>query len=87
LPGPPENIKKYCIDIAASNLVIGAGVMTIDPGGNAILEQVKTARRYLDKVTEGKFRIPGYTSGDEVAKPLSDGVQVSARQRLDLRGF
>jgi phage gp36-like protein len=87
LPGPPDNIKKYCIDISAANLVIGAGVMKIDPGGEAIIEQAKIARRYLAKVAEGKYRIPGYTIGDEVAKPPSGGVLVSTRPRLDLRGF
>jgi phage gp36-like protein len=87
LPGPPENIKKYCIDIAAANLVIGVGALKIDAGGNAVLEQAKAARRYLDKVAEGKFKIPGYTTEGEVAKPPSGGVQVLSRPRLDLRGF
>jgi phage gp36-like protein len=87
LPGPPDNIKKYCIDIAASNLVIGAGVMNIDPGGQAVIEQANIARRYLNKVAEGKFKIPGYTIGGELAKPPSGGVRVSTRPRLDLRGF
>jgi phage gp36-like protein len=87
LAGPPDNVRKYCIDIAAANLVIGAGVLKDDPGGNAIIEQAKIARRYLDKVAEGKFRIPGFVGEGEVAKPPSGGVQVFTRPRLDLRGF
>ena len=87
LPGPPDNIKKYCIDISAANLVISAGMMKIDSGGEAIIEQAKIARRYLSKVAEGKYRIPGYTIGGELAKPPSGGVRVSTRPRLDLRGF
>lgn len=88
LAGPPANLKKHCIDIAASNLVIGAGVLKDDPGGNAVLEQAKIARQYLSKVAEGKYKIPGYAGGDgEVSKPPSGNVLVSAPKRLDLRGY
>jgi phage gp36-like protein len=89
IAGPPETIRKYCIDIASANLVISGGVMESDPGGKAVVEQAKVARRYLEKVAEGKFKIPGYidrTSG-ETAKPPSGSIRVWARQRLDLRGY
>jgi phage gp36-like protein len=86
--GPPETIKKYCIDIAAANLVISYGVMDIDPGGKAVVEQAKQARRYMEKVAEGKFKIPGFVDGPgETAKPPAGGVRVSARPRLDWRGY
>jgi phage gp36-like protein len=88
LAGPPDNVKKYCIDIAAANMVIGAGVSKEDPGGNALIEQAKIARRYLEKVAEGKFRVPGFVSGEgETTKPPAGGVRVSSRPRLNLRGF
>jgi phage gp36-like protein len=86
--GPPETIQKYCIDIAAANLVVSRGVLQNDPGGNAVVEQAKQARRYLEKVAEGKFRIPGFIDGPgETAGPPSGGVRVSARRRLDWRGY
>jgi phage gp36-like protein len=87
LKGAPANLKKYCIDIACANLVLGAGIQDIDPGGKAILEQAKIARQYLTKVAEGKFRVPGATSDNEVSKPPTGGIQVRTRERLDLRGF
>jgi phage gp36-like protein len=88
LAGPPETIQKYCIDIAAANLVVSRGVLKEDPGGNAVIEQAKQARRYLEKVAEGKFKIPGYVGEPgETAKPPSGGVRVSARERLDWRGY
>jgi phage gp36-like protein len=88
LAGPPANLTKYCIDIAAANLVVSAGVLKDDPGGNAVLEQAKNARHYLTKVAEGKFRIPGYAGGEgEVSKPPSGNVLVSAPKRLDLGGY
>jgi phage gp36-like protein len=88
IAGPPETIQKYCIDIAAANLVISRGVLDVDPGGKAIVEQAKQARRYLEKVAEGKFKIPGFVDGPgETAKPPSGGVRVSARERLDWRGY
>jgi phage gp36-like protein len=71
LPGTPETVKKYCVDIAAANLVISAGVLEEDPGGKGIIEHAKIARRFLEKVAEGKFRIPGYRRGSaEVSTPL-----------------
>jgi phage gp36-like protein len=88
LPGaPPANVKKYCIDIACANLVLGSGVMDIDPGGKAVLEQAKIARQYLTKVAEGKFIVPLVSGDHEVSKPPSGGVQIRTRARLDLRGY
>jgi phage gp36-like protein len=90
LPGVPENLKKYCIDIATANLVIGIGVFE-DTGDKEILEQAKQARRFLEKVAEGKFKIPGYSAegaaGGETSKPPPGGVLVSSREKLDLRGY
>jgi phage gp36-like protein len=88
IAGPPETVQKYCIDIAAANLVVSCGVLQNDPGGNAVIEQAKQARRYLEKVAEGKFRIPGFI--DEpggTAKQPPGGVRISARPRLDWRGY
>ena len=87
LPGPPENIRKYCIDIAAANLVISAGVLDNDPGGKAIIEEAKNARNFLARVAEGKFKIPGYVIGDEQTSTPPGGVRVSAPSRLDLARF
>jgi phage gp36-like protein len=87
LSGPPENLKKYCIDIAAANLVISAGVLDNDPGGKAILEEAKNARQFLTKVAEGKFKIPGYAEGDEKGSDPPGGVKVSSMPRMDLKGY
>jgi phage gp36-like protein len=87
LAGPPENLKKYCIDIAAANLVLSAGVLDNDPGGKAILEEAKNARQFLTKVAEGKFKIPGYAEGDGKGSDPPGGVKVSASPRLDLKGY
>ena len=87
LSGPPENLKKYCIDIAAANLVLSAGVLENDPGGKAILEEAKNARHFLEKVAEGKFRIPGYANADDELSAPPGGIKVSAPPRMDLRGY
>lgn len=87
LPGAPETVKKYCVDIACANLVISAGVLRDDPGGEAVVNQAKIARRYLEKVAEGKFRIPGCAADGEAVKAPSGGVQVRTRERLDMRGY
>jgi phage gp36-like protein len=88
LPGTPENLKKYCIDIAVANLIVSIGAFTQESADKEILEQAKQARRYLEKVAEGKFRIPGYSAAEgEVSKPPPGGVRVSARKKLDLSGF
>ena len=62
---------------------------TDDPGGEAPLERAKTARRYLEKVAEGKFLIPGYSDAESAsAAALETGnIRVSSRPKLDLRGF
>jgi phage gp36-like protein len=87
LSGAPENLKKYCIDIAAANLIIGAGVYD-NAGDKEVLEQAKQARRYLEKVAEGKFKIPGYSAaGGETSKPDPGGVRVSSREKLDLSEY
>jgi phage gp36-like protein len=86
LSGPPENLRKYCIDIAAANLVISAGVLDNDPGGKAVIEEAKNARQFLTKVAEGKFKIPGYANDEEVSSPPG-GVMVSSMPRMDLKGF
>jgi hypothetical protein len=67
--------------------VLGAGVLDIDPGGKAVLEQAKIARQYLTKAAEGKFTVPGVSGDQEVSKPPAGGVQVRTRARLDLRGY
>lgn len=89
LPGTPANVKKYCIDIASANLVLSAGVLQEDAGGNAVVEQARIARRYLEKVAEGKFKIPGYTEADEgePESPPAGNIRVCSRPRLDLRGY
>ena len=90
LPGTPSTIRKYCVDIACANLIISAGVLDSDPGGDAVIEQAKIARRYLEKVAEGKFKIPGYGTGDgdgEAAGPPSGNVQARSMKRLDWGGY
>ena len=89
LPGTPSTVRKYCVDIACANLIISAGVLDSDPGGDAVLEQAKIARRYLEKVAEGKFKIPGYSAGagGEAAGPPSGNVQARSMERLDLKGY
>ena len=89
LAGTPATIKKYCVDITCANLIISAGVLDSDPGGDAVIEQAKIARRYLEKAAEGKFKIPGYNIGgdSEVTGPPSGNVQFRSRERLDLRGY
>jgi phage gp36-like protein len=89
LAGTPDNIRKYCIDIACANLVISSGVLDSDPGGQAVIDQAKIARAYLTKVAEGKFKIPGYSSqgGDAVSKPPSGNIQARSMRKLDMRGY
>jgi phage gp36-like protein len=87
LSGPPENVRKYCIDIASANLVISAGVLENDPGGKAVIEEAKNARHFLEKVADGRFKIPGYADGDNEVSTPPGGVKVSTMPRLDLRGF
>jgi phage gp36-like protein len=89
LAGPPETIRKYCIDIASANLVLSGGVRESDPGGKAVVEQAKVARHYLGKVAEGKYKIPGYRDPgtDQTVKPPPGAVRVSAKPRFDWRGY
>ena len=87
LSGPPQNLIKYCVDIAAANLVLGVGVLENDPGGKAVLEEAKNARRYMEKIAEGKYKIPGYAKGDKEVSSPPGGVKVSAMPRLDLTRF
>jgi phage gp36-like protein len=87
ISGPPQTIKKYCLDIAGANLVISAGVLENDPGGKAIIEQAKYARQYLGKVAEGKYKIPGHVREGETFRPPSGGVLVSAGRRFDWTGY
>ncbi|MDR2394872.1 MAG: DUF1320 domain-containing protein [Treponema sp.] len=47
LAGTPSTIRKYGVDIAYTNLIISVGVLEVDPGGDAVIEQAKIARRYL----------------------------------------
>ncbi|MCL2608506.1 MAG: DUF1320 domain-containing protein [Treponema sp.] len=82
----PENLRKYCIDIAAANLLVSAGLLENDPGGRAVVDEAKNARHFLERVAEGKFRIPGYADEGETSSPPG-GVKVSAMPRLDMRGF
>jgi phage gp36-like protein len=89
LAGTPSTIRKYCVDIACANLMISCGALVSDPGGDAVIEQAKIARRYLEKVAEGKFKIPGYgaDSVGEVTGPPSGNVRARSMERLDLRGY
>jgi phage gp36-like protein len=89
MPGAPATIRKHCVDIACANLVIGAGVLENDPGGKAVVEQAKIARAYLTKVAEGKFKIPGYSSGvdGEVSRAPAGNIQARSMERMDLRGY
>jgi phage gpG-like protein/phage gp36-like protein len=72
ISGPPETIRKYCIDIASANLVVSGGILESDPGGKAVVEQAKIARQYLGKVAEGKYKIPSYIEdgAEQTVKPL-----------------
>ncbi|MBN2536384.1 MAG: DUF1320 domain-containing protein [Spirochaetales bacterium] len=83
----PDNITKYCIDLAAVNLLTGVGVNKDDAGEEAILERARVARRYLGKVAEGKFRIPGYGKDGEVVTPPAGSVQVRTDTKLDWSGY
>jgi len=87
LSGPPENLRNYCVDLAVANLVISAGVLENDPGGKAVIDKAKDARHFLEKVAEGKFKIPGYVLGDEKGSSPPGGVLVSSMKRMDLTGF
>jgi len=83
----PKNIAKYCVDMAAANLLTGIGVNKEDSGEEGILDREKNARGYLKKVAEGKFRIPGYSKEGETSRPPAGRVQIRSDTKLDWRGY
>mgnify|MGYP006285372115 CR=1 FL=1 len=83
----PDNIRKYTTDLAVYNLLTAVGVSGQAEGDQVYIDRAKAARRYLEKVAEGKFRIPGYAEDGEVSAPRVGGVKVSARDRLDMEGY
>jgi phage gp36-like protein len=91
LTGTPATINKYCVDIACANLVISAGVLDQDPGGKAVIDQADIARKYLDKVAQGKYKIPGYAldadgNAEQDAPPVGN-IQYRSMRRMNLRGY
>ncbi len=88
LAGKPETIKKYCIDIASASLIISTGLLENDPGGKAVVDQAERARKYLDKVAMGKYKIPGYSNQDnEVSEPDKGNIQAACMTRMDWQGY
>lgn len=85
LAGTPATIKKYCVDIACASLIISTGMLENDPGGKAVVEQADIARRYLDKVAQGKYKIPGYDENS--SKPPSGNIQAVSMTRMDWKGY
>lgn len=85
LAGTPATIKKYCVDIACASLIISTGMLENDPGGKAVVEQADIARRYLDKVAQGKYKIPGYNENS--SKPPSGNIQAVSMARMDWKGY
>ncbi len=83
----PKNIKKYAQDLAGANLLLHSGLLPQDSGGEGHMEQARIARRYLEKVAEGKFRIPDDAEEGEQAQPIAGGIQIQSMKRLDLRGY
>ena len=83
----PKNVKKYATDLAGANLLLHAGLLSEDSGGAGHMEQAKVARRWFEKVAEGKFRIPKDTEDEEQSSPEAGGIRVSAMGRLDLKGY
>jgi phage gp36-like protein len=83
----PDNIAKYCVDLAAANLLSGTGINQDDSGEQGILDRAKVARRYLEKVAEGKFRIAGYSQEGEISRPPAGRVQIRSDKKLDWRGY
>ena len=84
---PPANIVKYCIDLAAANLLTGVGVNIDDTGDKGILDRANNARDYLKQVAKGNFRIPGYSKEGEKTRPPVGSVQVIAGKKLDWSGY
>ena len=85
LSGNQPTIKKYCVDIACASLIISTGMLENDPGGKAVVEQADIARRYLDKVAQGKYKIPGYDENS--SKPPSGNIQAVSMTRMDWKGY
>lgn len=83
----PNNIAKYCVDLAAANLLSGSGINLEDSGEQMILERAKVARQYMEKVAVGKFRIAGYSQEGETSRPPAGSVQVKADKKFDWRGY
>ena len=87
LAGTPATIKKYCVDIACASLIISTGMLENDPGGKAVVEQADIARRYLDKVAQGKYKIPGYDDTGKGSKPPTGNIQAVSMQRMNWQGY
>ena len=84
---PPKNIIRYCVVLAAANLLVGIGLLEEDTGGEGIIEKEKAARKYLEKVAAGKFKIPGYSKEGETSAPPPGKVRVDSMEKLDLGGY
>ena len=87
LAGTPATIKKYCVDIACASLIISTGMLENDPGGKAVVEQADIARRYLDKVAQGKYKIPGFDDTGKGSKPPTGNIQAVSMQRMNWQGY
>ena len=87
LAGTPATIKKYCVDIACASLIISTGMLENDPGGKAVVEQADIARRYLDKVAQGKYKIPGFDETGKGSQPPSGNIQAVSMTRMDWKGY
>lgn len=87
LTGNQPTIKKYCVDIACASLVISCGMLEHDTGGKAVVEQADIARRYLDKVAQGKYKIPGFDDTGTGSKPPTGNIQAVSMQRMNWQGY
>ncbi len=87
LTGNQPTIKKYCVDIACASLIISCGLLENDPGGKAVVEQADIARRYLDKVAQGKYKIPGFDDTGKGSKPPTGNIQAVSMQRMNWQGY
>lgn len=87
LSGNQPTIKKYCVDIACASLIISTGMLENDPGGKAVVEQADIARRYLDKVAQGKYKIPGFDDTGKGSKPPTGNIQAVSMQRMNWKGY
>lgn len=87
LTGNQPTIKKYCVDIACASLIISTGMLENDPGGKAVVDQADIARRYLDKVAQGKYKIPGFDETGKGSQPPSGNIQAVSMQRMNWQGY